>query len=71
MGVTKAMIAGVRLIVKFEFGICPVKFSGVNHDSTDTGAMSPHPFGQRVDHDIGTVIDALQQEGRRKSGIDN
>ena len=44
--IAEAMVGGVRFIVNTEFGIFPVELSGVDNDSSQTGAVSAYPFGQ-------------------------
>ena len=71
MGITDPVVTCVGFIIESEFGICPVKLAGINNDAADTGAVSSHPFGKRVDHDIGTIFDTFQQMRCCKGCIDN
>ena len=65
------MVAGIGLVVKFKFWILPVEISGINDNTADTGAVSPHPFGEGIHHDVGPVLDRFEQIRRGKGCIDN
>ena len=65
------MITWIRLVKQLEFGIFPVKLSGVNHNAADTGPVSTHPFGNGVDHNVCTVFNCPEKIGRGERSIDD
>ncbi len=73
IGVDQAVIRLVRLR---EHGVAgriggPGKSPAIDDDAAQRGAMAAHEFGQRMNHDIGAVIDRPHQHRRRHGIVDN
>ena len=71
MGVAQAVVRGIRLVVQIEFRVLPVEVAGVDDDSADPGAVAAEPFGERMNDDVGPVLDRPQETGRSEGRIDD
>ena len=62
------MIGGSWIGKLWKFAVVPRKFAAVDDDSADGVAVSSHELCERVDHDIGAVIDRSRHV-RRGEGV--
>ena len=69
MSITQPVIAWVRFIVEAESWIRPVKGAAVNNNTAKGHSVSAHPFGQRVDNNIRSMLKGPEQAGRGKGGV--
>ena len=49
--------------------VVPGEVSAVNDDAPDCGAMAANPFGCRVHHDVGTVVDGVEEVAAHGKGV--
>src|SRR4029077_11860748 len=49
----------------------PVEGAAVDDHAADRVAVAAEEFGERVDHDVGAVVDRLAQIGRRQGVVDD
>ena len=73
LGVDDAVIAHVRLVQALEARLVvrPRKLARIDDDAAQRGAVAAHVLGQRVDHDVGTVLDRANQERRADGVVDD
>ena len=71
MSESKVVITGVGFIVQVKLGVLPVEFPCIDDYTADTRSMAADPFCQGIDDDVSPVLNAPEQIGRCKGGIDD
>jgi len=71
--VNEAVIGGVRLVKHRETGgvFGPGKFAAVDYNPTKRRAVATKEFGQRVQNDVGTMINGAQEDRAGNGVIDD
>mmetsp|Transcript_60628 Transcript_60628/g.149087 ORF Transcript_60628/g.149087 Transcript_60628/m.149087 type:complete len:335 (+) Transcript_60628:659-1663(+) len=63
-GEVEAMVGRLRLSERLELALAPVELPAVDDDTSHGVAVPAHVLGERVDHNVGTVLDGPAQIGR-------
>jgi hypothetical protein len=68
----QTVVVAVWLVEERETRVAlPLELARIGDDAADGRTMAAQPFGQRVHHDVGAMLDGAQQVRRRKGGIDD
>ena len=66
-----APIGGHRLGHRGEGAVAPVERAGLDHDTAESGAVTTEELRDRVDDDVGAVLDGAQEVRRRQRRVDD
>ena len=55
------VVARLRLVEERELGVGPVEAARVDDGAADGRAVAADPFRERVDHDVGPVLDRAER----------
>jgi len=72
-GVDHAVVGNVRLVEALELGFVfgPGELAAVDNDAAEAVAVAAEVFGQRMDDDVGAVLEGAAQVGRGHGVVDD
>src|SRR5579872_2310775 len=71
LDVTQTMIRRIRLDKTWELSIRPVKLTTIHDHTSNRGAMPTNKLGCGMNNDVSTMLERLQQVGRREGVVYN